>query len=178
MSPFSNPAISFANVDDAAAITALLNSAYRGESSTKGWTTEAHLIAGDVRTDVPHLLLVMEQEGSVFLKFRDKQDVIIGCVNLQQHTQKIYLGMLSVSPQLQGGGVGKELLKAAEEFALSRGCKSIYMSVISQRTDIISWYRRHGYIDTGERKFFDEDGLTGKHLQPLQFMTMEKSITV
>ncbi len=178
MSPFSNAAIAFANVEDAAAITALLNSAYRGESSTKGWTTEAHLIAGEVRTDVPHLVQVLNQEGSVFLTFRDAQDVIIGCVNLQQHAQKIYLGMLSVSPQLQGGGVGKELLKAAEEFALHRGCKAIYMSVISLRTDIVNWYSRHGYIDTGERKFFEEDGLTGKHLQPLQFMTMEKSLIV
>jgi ribosomal protein S18 acetylase RimI-like enzyme len=174
MSPFSNPAVSFANVEDVPAITALLNSAYRGESSKRGWTTEAHLIAGDVRTDEPHLLETMQQENSVVLKFRDAQNEIRGCVNLQQHGQKIYLGMLSVSPVLQGGGIGKELLKAAEEFVLARGCSSIYMSVISLRSDLISWYKRHGYVDTGERKFFAEDGLTGKHLQPLEFMTMEK----
>jgi hypothetical protein len=48
------------------------------------------------------------------------------------------------------------------------------MTVISVRTDIVSWYERHGYRDTGERTFFEEDGLTGKHLQPLEFMTLEK----
>lgn len=174
MSPFSNPAISFADGDDVPAITALLNGAYRGESSTRGWTTEAHLIAGNVRTDEQHLLQTMQQENSVVLKFRDGQDEITGCVNLQQHGQKIYLGMLSVSPGLQGGGIGKELLKAAEEFAVARACSSIYMSVISLRSELINWYSRHGYVDTGERKFFAEDGLTGKHLQPLEFMTMEK----
>jgi hypothetical protein len=50
------------------------------------------------------------------------------------------------------------------------------MSVISVRTELINWYQRHGYSDTGERKFFEEDSLTGKHLQPLQFMILEKII--
>ena len=171
---FSNTAITVATIADAAAITALLNSAYRGESSKQGWTTEAHLIAGDVRTKESGVKEVIQQPGSVILKYTDESGKATGCVNLQQHNDKIYLGMLSVSPQLQGAGIGKQLLKAAEEYALQVDCKAVYMTVISVRKELINWYERYGYKDTGERKPFAEDGESGKHLQTLEFMVMEK----
>ena len=176
MTSFSNMQIAIALTTDVPAITALLNSAYRGESSTKGWTTEAHLIAGNIRTDENNLQQIMQQPGSIILKYTNEQEAVIGCVNLQQHANKMYLGMLSVSPYLQGLGVGKHLLQAAEEFAQYLKCDSIYMSVISVRVDIIQWYQRHGYKDTGERKPFIEDALTGKHLQPLEFLILEKQM--
>ena len=84
--------------------------------------------------------------------------------------------MFSVSPQLQGGGIGKKLLQAAEEYGRHLQMKAIYMSVISRRTELINWYMRHGYADTGERKPFIEDGITGKHLKPLEFMILEKPL--
>lgn len=173
---FSNPNIAIATVADVPVITRLLNSAYRGETSRQGWTTEAHLIAGETRTDDVNVQQIMQQEGSVFLKFTNMQQEIIGCVNLQKWGNKLYLGMFSVAPQLQGGGIGKQLLHAAEEYARFVECAIIYMSVIAARTELIQWYERRGYKDTGERKFFKEDDLTGKHLQPLDFMTMEKKI--
>ncbi len=173
---FSNPQIYMATVADAASIVALLNSAYRGESSKQGWTTEAHLIAGNVRTDEKDMLNIMAQPNSVVLKSVNEQDEVIGCVNLQQHDNKIYLGMLSVSPNLQGAGIGKQLLKAAEEYALYLQCTAIYMMVITARTELISWYNRYGYYDTGGRKPFTQDDLTGRHLQPLEFMMLEKII--
>lgn len=176
MIQFSHPAITIATNNDATAITALLNSAYRGEGSKQGWTTEAHLIAGEVRTTEDSVKAVIAKPGSVMLKFVDDQQNITGCVNLQQHQDKVYLGMLSVAPQLQGGGVGKQLLKAAEEYATQSQCRAVYMTVISVRTELINWYQRHGYKDTGERKPFMEDGESGQHLQPLEFMVMEKVI--
>ena len=177
MSIFSNQHITVATANDIAAITSLLNSAYRGEGSKQGWTTEAHLIAGEVRTDETNVQEVMEQPGSVMLKYIDDDQVLSGCVNLQQHDGRIYLGMLSVAPHLQGAGIGKQLLKAAEEYALHRHCTAVYMTVISVRTELINWYQRYGYTDTGERKPFKEDGVSGKHLQPLEFMVMEKVLT-
>jgi ribosomal protein S18 acetylase RimI-like enzyme len=173
---FSNTNINIATSDDATALTGLLNSAYRGESSKLGWTTEAHLIAGKVRTDKYNLQQIIKQSGSVVLKYSNQQHQVIGCVNLQQHGSRVYLGMFSVSPQLQGKGIGKEILLAAEEYAKYVQCRSIYMSVISVRTELIDWYQRRGFHDTGERIPFKEDGLTGKHLQTLEFMVMEKII--
>lgn len=176
MQIFSDPQISISTENDIVTIKNLLNSAYRGEASKKGWTTEANLIAGDTRTDDATVKATMQQAGSVFLKYTNEEGILIGCVNLQQHGNKIYLGMFSVSPAVQGGGIGKKLLYAAEEYAKHISCNSIYMSVISVRTELINWYQRHGYTDTGARKAFIEDGITGKHLQPLEFMTLEKSL--
>jgi len=173
---FSNPSVAIAGPGDSNAIKDLLNCAYRGEGSKQGWTTEANLIAGEVRTDEATVLKVMQELDSVILKYMDEHRHICGCVNLQQHGNKIYLGMFSVSPKLQGAGIGKQLLKAAEEYARHLKCTAIYMSVISVRTELINWYERHGYVDTGERKAFQEDELTGKHLQELEFMILEKEL--
>lgn len=176
MFTFTNAHIAIATSSDISIITALLNSAYRGESSKQGWTTEAHLIAGNVRTDENNLKEVMEQTHSVIVKFTNEQQEILGCVNLQQQDRKIYLGMFSVAPKSQSFGIGKQLLKAAEEYAHFLQCTTIYMTVISAREELINWYQRHGYQDTGERKPFTEDDLTGKHLQTLEFMVLEKII--
>jgi ribosomal protein S18 acetylase RimI-like enzyme len=174
---FTNSHIAIAAVADITTIKDLLNISYRGETSKQGWTTEAELIAGNIRSDEKSVQQVMEQNGSIFLKYLNNEQQIIACVNLQLHEDKIYLGMFSVLPRLQGGGIGKQLLQAADEYAKHLHCKAVYMSVISVRTELIEWYKRHGYVDTGERKPFPEDGLTGKHLRELEFMIMEKSIT-
>jgi ribosomal protein S18 acetylase RimI-like enzyme len=171
-----NPRITIAEHKDIPVITSLLNRAYRGESSKQGWTTEAHLIAGEVRADENMIQETMDKPDSVFLMYTDEAGAIAGCVNLQKHDNRIYLGMLSVWPQLQGKGIGKKLLQAANDYALLVNCRSVYMSVISARTELIDWYKRHGYSDTGERKPFPEDGITGTHLQPLEFIILEKKL--
>ena len=176
MLQFSNANISIATPADIPAIKNLLNAAYRGESSKQGWTTEAHLIGGEQRTNEDQLLQTMQLPDSIFLKYTNHQNEIIGCVNLQQHQQKLYLGMFAVNPLLQNSGIGKQLLEAAEAYAQHLHCTSIYMSVISVREELINWYKRYGYEETGERKFFHEDDITGKHLQPLEFMMIEKKL--
>ncbi|MEO6252625.1 MAG: GNAT family N-acetyltransferase [Ferruginibacter sp.] len=175
MYSFPIPHINLATPADIPSIKDLLNNTYRGEASKQGWTTEADLIAGNTRADENMLQEVMQRTGSIFLKYADEEK-ITGCVNLQQQGNKLYLGMFSVAPKLQGRGIGKQLLKAAETYALHVGCSAIYMHVVSVRTELINWYKRHGYRDTGERKPFTEDGMTGKHLQVLEFMIMEKSL--
>lgn len=171
---FSDLHISIAKLKDATVITQLLNSAYRGESSQQGWTTESHLIGGEVRTIPKEVEELITQPDSVFLKYTTEE--IIGCVNLQKHEDKIYLGMLSVKPGLQGGGIGKKLLSAADEYAKQLGCIAVYMTVISVRTELIDWYLRHGFIDTNIRKPFEEDGVSGNHLQKLEFAVLEKKL--
>ena len=175
MQKFTCPNISIANMEECNAILHLLNNAYRGETSKKGWTTEANLIAGNFRTNEQSLLQTLLQEGSVFLIYKT-QDKITGCVNLQQHGNKIYLGMFAVEPTLQAAGIGKKILLAAEEYAASINCNFIYMTVIAARIELIAWYIRHGYYDTGERKPFIEDAITGKHLQQLEFIVLEKKL--
>ena len=168
--------IAKATIEDIPQIVALLNSAYRGEGSKQGWTTEADLIAGEQRSDAASVTEVLNQPGSIILKYTHDNGQIIGTVNLQEHERGLYLGMFAVSPMLQGGGIGKQLLKAADEYAKEVSVATIYMSVISVRKELIDWYKRHGYAETGERKPFVEDDITGKHLQPLEFLVLEKNI--
>lgn len=175
MSLFSIPQISIAGVADIPDIVRLLNMSYRGESSRKGWTTEADLISGEVRTNEENLSQVMLEPGSVILKYVENGD-LLACVNLKKHGDRIYLGMFSVVPDLQGGGIGKKMLQAAEEHAVQLGCRSIYMYVISVRTELIDWYKRKGYVETGELVPFNEDGLTGAHKRKLEFLVLEKKI--
>ena len=176
MFTFSNTHITIATPVDAATITALLNNAYRGEGAKKGWTHEAHLIDGDTRTNESSIKELIEIPDSIIVRYSNNEQKLIGCVNLQQHGNKLYLGMLSVTPHLQGSGIGKQLLKAAEEYAQHLHCTAIYMSVISLRDELIDWYRRYGYEDTGERKTFIEDNISGRHLTQLEFMMLEKEI--
>ncbi|MFN8253672.1 MAG: hypothetical protein U0V75_17505 [Ferruginibacter sp.] len=95
---FSSPAISIAATTDAASITYLLNSAYRGESSKKGWTTEAHLIDGNTRSTEAEVQQVMKKEGSVFLKHTGKNGSITGCVNLQLQQENYTWACLLLHP--------------------------------------------------------------------------------
>ena len=164
------------NKADIPEIVRLLNSAYRGESSRAGWTTEADLIGGNVRTDEADVRAVMERPGSRFLLLCDGTGEILGCVNLQLQTAAVYLGMFAVRPGLQGQGLGGRLLEAAEKWTLASARNKIVMWVISVRAELIAWYRRMGFRDTGERREFREDGLSGPHLRPLEFMILEKEI--
>ncbi len=176
MKIFSDPHITIADETDIASIASLLNISYRGEESRKGWTTEADLIAGSIRTNHENLCDVLREPGSVMLTYKSDEGALQGCVNLKKNENTMYLGMFSVSPVLQGGGIGGKILAAAEEYAHSVGCDSIYMHVISLRAELIAWYKRKGYQDTGKLIPFPEDGLTGKHLRPLEFMVLEKSV--
>jgi ribosomal protein S18 acetylase RimI-like enzyme len=172
---FSDATIGLASDQDLQQLLALVNSAYRGESSRKGWTTEADLIAGEVRIDEASLQQVLISPGSIVLCHR-KAETLLGCVNLQHKGDYLYLGMFSVSPEHQNAGIGKKLLQAAERVALQWDLKAIQMSVISVRDELIAWYMRNGYADTGERIPFQEDGMSGKHLRQLEFMVLRKPI--
>lgn len=167
--------IKIATEADIPQLVSLVNSAYRGDSSKVGWTTEADILGG-IRTDEPTLQEEMRQPGVTILKGTNEEGIIQSCVFLQQHEQSIYLGMLTVSPVLQNKGIGKLLLQEAEAFAKKKGCKSIDMTVISIRKELIAWYERHGYRDTGERKPFVEGVHIGDPMQPLEFIVMKKTV--
>ncbi len=167
--------IHYAEKKDIPQLLSLLNSAYRGEASRKGWTTEADLLQGEIRTDEDELKRLMAQPGSVFLKY-EEDGKISGCVNLQQHDKRIYLGMLSVNPLIQAKGIGRKLMMAAETHANKKGCHSIYMTVISVRAELIAWYERLGYRATGETKPFLVDQKYGVPTQKLEFLVFEKNL--
>jgi ribosomal protein S18 acetylase RimI-like enzyme len=163
--------------EDALELSALVNSAYRGDSGRQGWTTEADLIEG-TRTDAELLRAIIETPGSMILKYVEDGE-IIGCVELRQEGDKFYLGMLTVKPNLQAKGIGKALMKASEEEAMKQNYHTIFMNVLSGRKELIDWYVRHGYYDTGLRKpFAFTDPRFGSPKMPLEFIVLEKKVFV
>jgi ribosomal protein S18 acetylase RimI-like enzyme len=161
---------------DINAIVSLVNSAYRGESSKQGWTTEANLLKGELRIDAPALSVLLQQPGALVLKYVGEDGSLCGSVYLQKQERGLYLGMLTVSPLLQAGGIGRQLMAAAEAHARSENCSCIFMNVISLRKELIDWYERLGYYKTGETKPMATDHRFGVPVQPLEFVIMEKKM--
>lgn len=168
-------AISIVNTSDLAALVSLVNSAYRGDYSRKGWTTEAELLEG-IRTDYKSLLAQINETGQTILKAVDNAGNIIGCVSLQEKSDKMYLGMLTVEPLIQAKGIGKILLNAAEAFATNRNIFRTEMTVISVRSELIAYYQRRGYQLTGEKRAFPTDPKFGIRKQELEFIVLEKHL--
>lgn len=165
-----------ATLQDIPKLVALINSAYRGDVSKKGWTTEADLLLGELRTDETTVEELMNTKGVMFLKCVNERKEIEGCVYLHQKENRLYLGMLSVSPMLQSQGTGKQLMGAAANYAKQLGCNSIFMRVISVRQELINWYEKQGYFKTGQTEAFPNDDRFGIPTQPLEFLIMEKMI--
>lgn len=165
--------ITIATLEDASALEKLINSAYRGETSKKGWASEANLLEGK-RITLDELQETIKNKDNTILKYTEDNQ-IIGSVLLTNKGDKLYLGMLSISPELQNRGLGKKLLQEAEVHALYLGLSKIVMTVITIREKLIEWYNRHGYVDTGVREPFllnDYDTIiTDQHLE---FMVLEK----
>lgn len=175
MSPYT---ISPSTLTDIPDLLRVINSAYRGEASRAGWTTEADYLDGELRTDAGHLAELIGREQAVILKCCDAGSQLAGCVFLENHAGRLYLGMLSVQPNRQAQGIGKLLLQGAEAHARQAGCRSIYMRVITLRTELIDWYVRHGYARTGEVIPFESPAKFGVPRQPLAFEILEKVIQV
>lgn len=165
-----------ATINDISKLEQLVNSAYRGESSRQGWTTEADFLDG-IRVDTERLAEIMQGKDSKILKAIDASSNIIGCVHLEKQGNKLYLGMLTVSPALQNKGIGKLLLAEAEDEARKQHCNSIYMTVLTERDTLIAWYVRHGYVLTPLRKPFPMGNPRfGLPKKMLEFAVLEKKL--
>ncbi len=167
--------IRLATLADIDQLNFLVNSAYRGETSLKGWTTEAHLLGG-IRINEKQLTnLINDQNAELWLYEND--GLIIGCVNLIKKAEVLYLGMLTVSPLHQGMGIGKKLLYYADQRARQLHIGKIEMMVISKRNELIAWYVKHGYVQTTEtRPFPMNDPEFGEPKTDLEFSVLEKII--
>jgi predicted N-acetyltransferase YhbS len=169
--PYSD--MRFAHPGDVTELVKLVNSAYRGDHSRLGWTTEADLLEG-IRTHPDHMLGQITAPDSVMMVITDSTEAIMACVYLQDKQPLLYLGMLTVKPELQAAGIGRRLLDTAETYARSLGMEGMQMTVISVRDELIAWYARRGYQPTGEKMPFPEEQALGIPRQPIEFVVLEK----
>ncbi|MFI9392491.1 GNAT family N-acetyltransferase [Streptomyces bauhiniae] len=149
MDTATGPTFRDATDADVDALVALVESAYRGDASRAGWTTEADILDGQ-RTDPEGVRQVIKTPDSRLLVV-EREGRIVACCQLEHRGTHAYFGMFAVSPTLQGSGLGKAVMAEAERLARADwGATEMHMTVISVRDDLIGWYERRGYRRTGE----------------------------
>ncbi|WP_081945096.1 GNAT family N-acetyltransferase [Oleiagrimonas soli] len=135
--------------EDIPAIVTLVESAYRGDASRVGWTTEADLLDGQ-RIDPEGVIADIERDASQVL-LAEQDGVLLACCHIERKGDFGYFGMFAVQPGRQGGGLGRAVLAEAERrLQTDMGCREVRMTVIDVRDDLIAWYERRGYRRTGE----------------------------
>lgn len=167
-----------ATAADLPALHALIERAYRGDSARRGWTHEADLLGGQ-RTDLEALAEVIADPAQTLL-VAVEGGAPVACVQVTDKGDgRAYLGMITVDPDRQAGGLGRRLLAGAESFAAASGATRAEMTVISQRAELIGWYVRRGYRPTGEQRPFPHAdprfGLPKR--DDLVFVVLEKALS-
>lgn len=192
-----------AEVSDIDALEQLLNRCYR---QAEGWTNEADLVGG-IRTTRDELLAVINDPKHYVFIYpktttgeRDGKETgeLLGCIavdikddvatNQRAGNQKAYIGMFAVLPELQGLGVGHQILQAAETFAQrhlqsniqasAQNPARLTMSILSHRPELLAYYQRRGYQLNGNSMPFPVDGNNGEpKRQDLELLELEKLVS-
>jgi GNAT superfamily N-acetyltransferase len=150
-----------AEIEDAAGITSLINSAFR--------LAEGFLLDRD-RIDLESVQSLLEK--GKFLVANDG-GTLAGCVYVELRGERAYLGLLSVDPQRQRAGLGSLLMNAAEEYCAKVGCQFMDLQMVNVRHELPAFYHRRGYVETGTAPFPPD--LNTK--LPCHFVKMSKPLT-
>ena len=166
-----------AALPDLPALHALVESAYRGEASRAGWTTEADLLEGQ-RTDIDALAALLASATHQCILAFDGPE-LVASVLVSDEGDAAHVGLFAVRPSRQGCGIGSRLLAEAERTArdgLKR--REVRMHVIRQRHELIAWYARRGYVPTGARAPFPYgDARVGLPTRDdLEFVVLRKNL--
>lgn len=189
---------------DVPALLPLIISAYRGDSSRKGWTSEADFL-DDERIDEAGLLAKLNHpDGQILMAFlsdagadantttttttTSAPKLLACCEILRQDpapsettAPMAYFGLFAVEPRLQNGGVGRRVLEEAERVAREEiGARVMELTTLWMRTELIAWYERRGFkLIEGETKPFPyEDLVNPKSVtrRDLYFVVLRKSL--
>lgn len=149
----NEPTFRTATAADIPALIELVTSAYRGDASRVGWTTEADILDGQ-RIDAEGIQADLDRPRSVILLV-EQDNQLLACCHVADEDGHGYFGMFSVSPKAQGGGLGKQLMQRAEAHVHEQWQLPVMqMTVIDCRDELIAFYERRGYVRTGIKKPF------------------------
>lgn len=162
---------------DIPALVPLVTSAYRGEESRRGWTTEADILDGN--RIVPEVLQADIRRPRSRILIAERDAAMVACAHVCDEDGVGYFGMFAVRPALQAAGIGRAVLAEAERVAREDWQLPIMrMTVIDLRQELIDWYVRRGYRRTGIRKPFpatdERFGLPRR--DDLRFEVLEKAL--
>jgi ribosomal protein S18 acetylase RimI-like enzyme len=168
--------VSHANPADAQAIADLVNRAYRPAAGAAGWTHEAALVAGP-RTSAAQVRSFFHDRSVVLIMKRN--NALVACVHVLNEEDACWMGMLATQPDLQGQGVGKAMLEAAEQLAMQTfNAKVLRMSVLSNRPELMAFYERRGFrLTDGVKPYPENTGVGSPTRSNLQVRSMVKHLS-
>ena len=160
--------------EDLNLIVDLVNSAYRGIDGPRRWTTEAHLVQGDrlILDDLRRLIADCDSE--FFVGYLDGN--LISCIAIKKYGPVTEFGTFAVDPSLQGFGYGKDILSFAESKASSYS-SAFQVTVVSQNSDLVGFYQRRGYKETGQRLAYPIGQNVGKpKVKNIDLTVLQKNV--
>jgi GNAT superfamily N-acetyltransferase len=173
MGDMTEPTYRYARPADVGPVRALIERAYRGPESAKGWASEAGLLTGP-RTSDDEIAALIAGSVTRFL-VAERDGALVGCVLLEQHGEDGYFGMFSIDPGLQADGLGSALLARAEQAVRDLwDAQGMVAVVINLREELIAWYARRGYALTGRREPFPFDVHSGALRTDFDFVELRK----
>jgi len=156
----SQLSIRSAELADAANITAVINAAFR--------IAEEFFVDGNRITQAE----VEESLAKGDFLLAEENSKLNGCVYVELRGERSYLGLLSVDPTCQQGGLGSRLMMEAEKYCRERGSRGMDILIVSLRQDLPSFYQKRGYVENGTSPF-PQDVPTKI---PCHFINMSKSL--
>lgn len=136
--------------DDVSAVTGVLHRAYAGLASL-GF--RYHASWQDDATTLQRL-----RRGVAWIALREARIVgtatlyvppnVRGC-DWYDRGDVAYFGQFAVEPDLQGEGIGRQLLEAIEAETRRRGIPHLALDTAAGATRLIETYRRHGFVQVG-----------------------------
>lgn len=162
---------------DADALTDLIRSAYRGQDSRAGWTSEADLVEGE-RISADQVRAMISDGGSLMLVAEQEGGIVACCQLRNQGAGLAYFGTFAVTPRAQGTGLGRRVMAAAERQAVTAfAATRLEMTVLAPQEALIAYYERRGFRRTGETRPFPADPRYARPLRDgLYFVVLEKNL--
>jgi predicted N-acetyltransferase YhbS len=126
---------------DAARITAVINAAFR---IAEGFFIDGNRITqSEVEQKLSDGAFIVSEHG----------DTLSGCVYVEMRGERSYLGLLSVDPSSQQGGLGSRLMREAEKYCRESGSKAMDIIIVSFREELPAYKEKRGYVQNGTSPF-------------------------
>ena len=145
--------------DDIPKIVDLINRAFSVEKFFKsGERTNAGEVA-DMMRDGHFLLLTAA-------------GALVACVYIEINGERAYAGTLAVEPSQQRLGIGRRVMREAEDYARAHGCEVLDIRIVNVRPELAEIYTKLGFVPTG----IESAEVIKTATQPVHFITMSKAL--
>ncbi|KAK1598207.1 acetyltransferase [Colletotrichum navitas] len=164
-----------ARPEDAPKLQQLVQAAFRAEDSRADWTADMRL-GRSFHYSVEEVLTTINNPDAAIIMASDQNGVLLGSIGIIKCNDSLArFAMLSVDPEQQRGGIGRQVLTYAEDFARNWNLKTFGLNALSSREKLVEWYERCGYKKSGETSPFPVDRFHQLDLpKDLCFVELEK----